>query len=611
MRVIAILMLTACAALAAEPPNAKDDFLAGWYGPLTNGSDGGKWFWEDNLDYLLTHGYDWVWVQGQSTLKWAKSAPPADLAKLRRLSGRARLLWEVFWWDAALTRHDHDWLTISRDDAQLQTVIDYIDREVDAALALTRGNLYAVTLSEEEPWRCPLNRGVDRQEFDDACVTVFNRIYRHLKAKHPELRVFHSFYPLPSIVGRLEYDGVAMDCYPQFPLPSAIESAVTDWKALYAGHEDEVYLLLWGICRGNQEARQDYYDQTFQAFRDAGFRNLGWFDTTKWTNPYQIRLERQVDLFSPETFAPRTAAEAVADERRRLAVVKQAIGQEDVAAPALSEAEALLDSGHPIEATRRRYRAMEAAQRHALPDLKLAMDIPTLLTGAAIARGEGWPISLDDGLAADYAKLVPRLSLDLGGCVNSLPAFRTSTAACLAKAKTAWQALRQLPATAGFPPRQAVEAMRQAAARDDQRQFVTALLEYCHRLATEGKLKGTLIRLVAVNPYPYDVRLDDSLFLEREVAPGRFAAVPLFNVDGRDEGVVEYLGYLATAATPALRLTIRGYDGVHLLDGLELLTPQGARSARRLADDRGADHKAGPIDGVSTELEKRRYDLEF
>jgi hypothetical protein len=617
------------------PGNSGDEFLAGWYGPLTNGSDKGRWFWENNIDYILSHGFDWIWVQGGTTRKWIEhkiqydGAPCSekDIDKIHLIAERARVFWEIDLWNDDLFgkngRNNADWYIVFKEPEKFEKMIKYLESEIDFAMNLFngrgKGKLYGVILGEEEPWRCNLSRGAgkssynpSKSEFNEACIDVYRRLYSHLKGKYAGLRISHGFYPNKEIVGKIEYDDVVMDAYPKYPSLTDIETCVNTWKNLYEGKENDVYVLLWGTDNSFPMLhRLNYYDKVFNSFLNSGFRNIGWFDTARWANRYQSAIEEKVDILSPNTYLPLDWNKNLSAEKELLRKVEDTLkkcpdkmktvhSMKNIgrASLALMQVTETLNqrSSNPLcvqrasrEAVRLRYKTIESCQTIGDSDYFLALNLLPVLTCKMIAYNEKW---LKDNIKEQKIDLrfpVIRRSVENGACFYSYPAFYLSAYQKISeqtwsKLKSGMQAMlaskiKDSPSEEKNSPFPALLSdMKNSLNENNSIEFQKVLISYCYELAKRGKLHGTVIRLVAENPYTYSVIINSTLTLKSKTG---HEEIPLINVSDKEIGFVEYLAYVPVSPAE-LELQISGYDGIHLLDGMEIYSPEGKKTPQAI-----------------------------
>ena len=644
--------------------NRSDRFLAGQFVPLINGTDRGRWFWDNPLDYLFEHGYDWIWVHGASTRNWIQgltpekySGPPCqekDLEKIRRLASRARILWEVhFWNELPGGMKDNDWYTLSKEPEKLKKVLAVFKKEVDFAINLFHGygknKLYSVVISEEEPWRCERSRGIGPNSYDpkpaefyDACVNVYKQIYQYLKDSYPGLRVAHGFYPMEQIVSRIPYDDVVMDCYPQYPSEKVITQQVKIWKKLYKGNEENTYILLWGA--GVPLNRIAYRDKIFADFLAAGFKNLGWFDTGRWTSRYQSILESKVDIDSPNTFQKENLVEDLQSVDRKLkatiAILNQCPKtiQPKNAQAALEEERSKLKKllslspdDRPEDFEKRGRLLAKQARQHMYRIISLvqasndkfyirAENCLFLKICETIACKEGWLQSEPTKGDLDLRPVVLKRSIVKGCSFWTIPEFHNNPSKYQMVAESIWNNLKGME-IGKLPSDPWLKELELGLKNENVKQVIKSIFAYTYEQAKKGALKGTLCRLVVDNPYPYSVSIDKTVVVKTLTDEMKWRNTVLYKVVGGEMGIVEYISYL-DKPVPFVQLRITGYRGRHIIDGMELITPQGIITPiaiKPLEEHRLPNHRASilkkelalGIDGKYTQIVRSLYQYQF
>lgn len=391
------------AADPAPPSNRHDTFLFGHYGGIAKG----EWLQNIPIEQLTcyeidrNYGVDWAWVQGP------RAMPDEPFREaIVELKDQVRIFFRLTWWrdkrfdpkyfqDGA---KGPDWIDLADDPAALETVLQIIGESISSLLdECGEDALYGVTLSEEQPTSIMYNSPkrdmhwfkAHRKEACEKIIFVVNEMYRYIKERHPQIRVAHSFYP--GVVldpdKKMLYDDIVMTCFPSEGYsPERLQRKLNDWREAFPPAPN-VYVLL-RCDLGVADPRAEVIDRTetiFQAFLEAGYRNIGWFGLAKQSTAHDYILELA------ESLSPGTSLGDAANLDRYLAIeTEKRAAQDEVfrrlfpyipadiqpiarqGRTTLAEARAAYDAGEAetarrllAEARSHYHRAVNAALNHA------------------------------------------------------------------------------------------------------------------------------------------------------------------------------------------------------------------------------------------------------
>ena len=332
----------------AMPLNSNDSFLAGAYGGINRiGMEG------DTYSLYTNHGFDWIWLQHKLAVPQILAGHGTETL-IRDVGKRSRILLRVLWWGDHNTfsawQHElnsfgikpaqyggenltgKDWIDLADDPELLEKAKRTIDWQIDVIESrCDKGTLYAVTLSEEEPdVGMSFGRGMawfaqHEMEVWPQIEKVHNALYDHVKGRYPHLKIATTFYPgalkRAKVRPKLKHDIVCIDPY---PAKGQLDETLADCREIY-GVSNDVYILLWGcgslrgvdgFCLKSYREDTEWAETVFRAFREAGYRNIGWFGLNYKTNSFD-RITHWIDADSPGTYASNGLAQTVDSANRQ------------------------------------------------------------------------------------------------------------------------------------------------------------------------------------------------------------------------------------------------------------------------------------------------------
>jgi hypothetical protein len=323
--------------MAEERPiktsNSSDEFLWGYYGGISSneylyGPCGKIYCMMTSYEMCRNYGVDWAWIQ-----LW-RPLDDAAQASINELKSQVRIFGEVSWfkgfedvewckdkkypehllYDPKYGKLGPDWIDLAEDSQALEIAKKRIDYQLDPVIAACgQDALHGVVLAEEQP---TMRMAVDPKRdllwlannkamASQKIIFVANALYDHVKRKYPKLKVSQGFYPgiLIDEKKELRYDAVVMDCYPE---KGNVENEVNQWLKCYPPGPD-IYVLLLGEGESKKnlprEGQKQFFNEVFNAFYKAGYRNLGWFAQENRSPLFDFRMEFG-ESRSPGTFLP-------------------------------------------------------------------------------------------------------------------------------------------------------------------------------------------------------------------------------------------------------------------------------------------------------------------